>query len=87
MIKKIAPFLLFCIAAFQVQAQDSQTPEKSGRPDIPGTFVLEIGVNRALDAPAKFSTGLWGSRTVNLYYQYEMRIANSKFSFVPGVGL
>src|SRR4051794_6740012 len=27
-----------------------------------------------------------GSRTLNVYYQYDMRILKSKFSFHPGIG-
>jgi len=87
MIQKIAPFIIVLAAATNVLAQTPETPKKAGRPDIPGTFVVEIGVNRGLDAPSKFSLGLWGSRTVNLYYQYDIPILKSKFSFVPGIGL
>jgi hypothetical protein len=87
MIKKIACSLLFVAVASQLLAQTTETPKKTGRPDIPGTFVLELGVNRGLDAPEKFSLGLWGSRTVNVYYQYDIRIMKSRFSLVPGIGL
>lgn len=59
----------------------------SRRPDIPGTFALEFGFNRDMSAPDQFSLGFFGSRTVNLYYQYDFRILNSSFSFVPGIGL
>jgi len=71
-----------------VAAQEIVTkPAKShARPDIPGAFVLELGVNRVLDPPTNFNTGFWGSRTLNIYYQYEIRILKSKFSFVPGIG-
>jgi len=69
-------------------AQEStpKATKRHGRPDIPGTFVLELGVNRPFDRPANFDIGFWGSRTLNIYYQYEIRILKSKFSFVPGVG-
>src|SRR5690606_25869282 len=56
-------------------------------PNIPGTFTLELGLNSALDAPSRFDQALWGSRTLNLYYQHELRIAQSKISLVPGIGL
>lgn len=76
---------LLSIPAF---AQESTTkPAKSyARPDIPGTFVVELGFNRPFDRPVNFNIGLWGSRTLNIYYQYEIRILKSKFSFVPGIG-
>lgn len=89
MIRKIALLLLLTTAACHLQAQTDNTtePVRKGRPDIPGAFVVEVGVNRGLDAPKSFSLGLWGSRTVNVYYQYDVRILKSRFSFVPGIGL
>jgi hypothetical protein len=78
-------FLAFSTAAFS-QTPDSQ-PKKTGRPDIPGTFVVELGINKMLSAPTNFSLGLWGSRTVNIYYQYDIRILKSRFALVPGIGL
>ena len=48
--------------------------------------MIDIGVNRALDKPENFKQGFWGSRTLNLYYQYPIRMGRSKFSFNPGVG-
>jgi hypothetical protein len=63
------------------------TPTKRySRPDIPGTFAIEIGVNNALDKPSKFDLGFWGSRTINLYYSYDLRLFKSKMSLVPGIG-
>ena len=77
-------------AAAQVSepnAESAYTPSRNGQPNIPGTFVLELGINNALDAPERFDLALWGSRTINVYYTYELRIAQSKFSVVPGIGL
>ena len=68
-------------------AESAYTPSQSGQPNIPGTFVLELGINNALDAPETFDLALWGSRTINIYYTYEFRISQSKFSLVPGIGL
>ena len=60
--------------------------KKKGRPDLPGTFSLELGVNRPLNKPKAFDIGLWGSRTLNVTYQLDKRIGQSKFSVHPGVG-
>ena len=69
-------------------AESANTTSRSGeRPDIPGTFMLELGINNGLDAPERFDLGLWGSRTLNVYYTYELRVLNSKFSVIPGLGL
>ena len=68
-------------------AESAYSPSQEGQPNIPGTFVLEFGINNALEAPDKFDLALWGSRTVNIYYTYELRLGQSKFSVVPGIGL
>jgi hypothetical protein len=66
----------------------SPDPKKSGgKPNIPGNFVVEFGFNRPLEKDSLFSIGFWGSRTINVYYQRELRLFKSKFSFVPGIGL
>jgi hypothetical protein len=84
----LAFFTILSTAAFSQSTDNTSTaPKKTGRPDIPGTFVVELGVNRAPGAPDAFSMGLWGSRTVNIYYQYDIRILKSRFSLVPGIGL
>jgi len=87
MMLKFAAFVILTGVSLGAFSQ-SEVPKKiTARPDIPGTFVLEFGVNRDLSAPPDFSLGLIGSRSANLYYQYEFRILKSSFSFVPGIGL
>lgn len=94
MIKSFSFAILFALsfaAAAQVSEPNAESayaaPKTGDRPDIPGTFTLELGLNNALDAPDKFDAALWGSRTMNVYYQYEIRILQSKMSVVPGIGL
>ena len=94
MIKTASFAILFALslsAAAQTSSPSAATADpaarKAGQPDIPGAFVLELGINKGIDAPDRFSTGLWGSRTLNVYYQYDIRIMKSKFSLVPGIGL
>jgi hypothetical protein len=72
------------IISFNLFSQEK--PKKAARPNIPGSFMIDLGVNRALNKPANFKYGFWGSRTLNLYYQYPIRIGRSKFSFNPGIG-
>ena len=87
MMKKTLGLILFTGLCFNALSQTTESKPRSGRPDIPGTFVLELGVNRTPGAPSNVSLGLWGSRTLNVYYQYDVRILNSRFSLVPGIGL
>lgn len=66
-------------------AQDAK-PAKT-RPDIPGSFMVEFGFNQPLSVPDTMNLGFWGSRTMNVYYLYDIRILKSKFSFHPGIGV
>lgn len=86
MTKKIAGIALLVSFSFMAMAQNTPAPKKTSRPDIPGTFALELGLNRLTAKPNNLKYGFWGSRTLNLYYQYDMRIGKSKFSFHPGIG-
>jgi hypothetical protein len=81
----LTPLLVIAIAC-EVSAQVSRS---KGRPDLPGTLLFEFGFNQPQGAPADFNTGFWGSRSVNVYYQYPVKlpILKSKFSIVPGFGL
>lgn len=84
MIKKLLPLALLVTLCSGALAQ---TEKKTGRPDIPGTFVMDLGVNRLTEKPNDLKYGLWGSRTANVYYLYDIRIGKTKFTFHPGIGL
>ena len=87
MIHRVSVLLLFLSVSLSPMAQEKPKPKKVARPDIPGSFIFEFGFNRGREVPVNFVQGFWGSRTVNLYYQYPIQILKSKFSFVPGIGL
>lgn len=84
--KKNAITFLFILLSGLAFGQNS-TDQKKAKPNLPGTFLIDLGVNRALDSPEKWKQGFWGSRAVNIYYQYPIRIGRSKFSFNPGLGI
>lgn len=86
MTKKCALFLLFFIIAIGGSAQTESAPAKKiGRPDIPGTFAIDFGFNFPTEVQ-NFNTNMWGSRTANIYYFYDKRIGDSKYSIHPGIG-
>lgn len=87
MINRLAVVALLFTLSFSAVGQTTEVPKTKARPDIPGIFTLELGLNRAMNPPENFRLGLWGARTLNVYYQYELRILKSRFSFVPGIGL
>jgi hypothetical protein len=88
MIKKLAGIVLLSGIVYSAHSQvAAPAPKKtSARPDIPGAFVVEFGFNRDVSGPSDFSLNFWGSRTANVYYQYDFRILKSSFSFVPAIG-
>lgn len=85
MLNKILASLAIVFLTTAALAQENV--KKAARPNIPGSFIVDLGVNRGLSTPENFSQGFWGSRTVNLYYQYPIRFGKTKFSFNPGLGL
>lgn len=79
---------LLIVAAFLItSAAAAQDEARKGRPDIPGVFSVEYGLNITSDSPDNFDLNTWGSQTVNVYYQYEFQLFDSKFSLLPGIGL
>jgi hypothetical protein len=86
MFRKISASFALLLIAFSLLAQEKKQRVK--RPDLPGSFIIEFGFNRAQGStPANFEQGFWGSRTLNLYYQYPIRLWSSKFSYRPSIGL
>ncbi len=81
--KHLVVFLLIIFISIGVSAQEAR---KVYRPDIPGSFLLDFGVNGTVGAPDKFDIGWFGSRTANVYYYYPIRFGKSKFMFNPGIG-
>lgn len=61
--------------------------KRTARPDIPGTFLIDIGWNLLQNEPSNLNTSILGSRTVNMYYYYDIPIGNSNFVFMPGIGV
>lgn len=85
-IRKVVLVVCILNAPLLIWSQE-KSEKKVARPDLPGNFLLELGFNRALDRPENFRQGFWGSRTVNVYYQYPLRFGRSKFSLNSGIGL
>ncbi|HLT81359.1 MAG TPA: hypothetical protein VKZ86_10030 [Cyclobacteriaceae bacterium] len=78
--------MALCFGAVAQDPTATPQPNRRSLPDLPGSFVLEFGFNRTLDAADTFDIGFWGSRTVNVFYQLDKRIGDTKFSIHPGLG-
>ncbi len=57
------------------------------RPDLPGSLLLDLGVNSWAKSPTDISLNGFQSKTVGLTYFYDFPIGDSKFTFTPGLGL
>ncbi len=79
--------LIFCVLSLvSVGLLAQEKTKKVYRPDIPGFFLIDFGFNQGLAKPQFFVQNFWGSRTLNLYYHYPVRIGDTKFSYNPGGG-
>jgi len=87
MIRSVIAFVVLICIGFSGFSQDKDSENIATRVNIPGSFLVDIGVNLPIGEPANFDQGFWGSRTLNLYYQYPIRISHSNFSLVPGFGV
>lgn len=86
-IKNLGILLLLITLGGTAYAQGTpEVKQKKGRPNIPGTFQVDFGFNLPTEK-AGFNTNFFGSSTVNVYYFYDKRIGQSKFSIHPGIGL
>lgn len=87
MLKKLVFFVLFLAFSSTVFAQSEVSPvvKKKGRPNIPGTFAIDIGFNLPTEKEG-FNTNFFGSRTLNIYYYYDHQFGKSNFSVHPGIG-
>ncbi|QOI97549.1 MAG: hypothetical protein HRU69_08615 [Flammeovirgaceae bacterium] len=86
MLKKLATTVLFGVMAVITFAQLEPEKKRKGRPDIPGTFMVEYGFNWFTRPPQDLNKGFWGSRTLNLYYQYDKQFGSSQWSVHSGIG-
>ena len=85
--------LIFCLSVFanddkpKKQASTKKQHRLQARPNVPGTFLIQVGLNSLRNASETFEIGSFGSKTVNLQYLYDIRLFNGKFFLMPGIGL
>jgi hypothetical protein len=78
--------LLITLGGAAFAQGNPEVTQKKGRPNIPGTFQVDLGFNFPTEK-AGFNTSFLGSSTVNVYYFYDKRLGKSRFSVHPGIGL
>ena len=57
------------------------------RPDLPGSLVIDLGINSWSDRPTGAELKAFQSKTVNLIYYYDIPIGDRGFTFTSGFGL
>jgi hypothetical protein len=73
----------------QIKAENApmKIRKRQARPDVPGTLLIEFGLNLLQNNSPGIDTELIGSRTLNFYYLYDIQIGSSNFFFLPGLGV
>ena len=81
--------LLTLSSFFTAFAQDDsdKTDKETYQPDLRGKLLLSFGVNAFNDAPRDLEINPWRSKSVGIYYLYEIPLGDSKFTFNAGLGL
>ena len=84
--------LFFCLtssALAQEAGTNSSTTstQETYQPNLRGSLLFGVGFNFLSNAPGPFEISPWRSKSVNLYYLYEIPLGNSRFAFNPGFGL
>ncbi|HBH25607.1 MAG TPA: hypothetical protein DDY13_19590 [Cytophagales bacterium] len=82
-----AAYLSFAQSNNKASNQSKVVREQAGRPDIPGDLFIDLGFSLLMDKPEDMNTDWWGSKALNIYYQYPVSIGDSRFSFHPGIGV
>lgn len=60
---------------------------KAQRPDLPGSLIVDLGVNSWSSAPTNLKLNGFQSKTVNIIYYYDLAIGSRGLTFTPGIGL
>lgn len=87
-INRIFTLTFLFLTTLATNAQEKKEKTVISRPDLPGHFLFDLGLNAGINPPAKaWRKGFWGSRTVNAYYYHPIKLAGEKFTLNPGIGL
>ena len=57
------------------------------RPDLPGSLVIDLGLNSWSTVPTNGNLNTWKSKTVNITYYYDLPIGKGGLTFTPGIAL
>lgn len=86
--KRITLILFTCLISLNLIAQETETRDRIGRPNVKGDLFLDFGFNTLNNRPEDLNSRFFQSRVANVYYQYPIHLGeNSGITFNPGIGL
>lgn len=62
------------------------TDSRYAQPELPGSLMIDIGMNVMQDAPDLMDINVFNSRSVGIYYSQTFKISN-RLTFVPAIGI
>lgn len=71
--------------AFFSMAQGSED-NRYAQPELPGSIMIDVGMNTMLGAPDEMDINVFNSRSVGVYYSHVFKMG-SRFTFVPAIGI
>jgi hypothetical protein len=85
----VLALMLMSMPVLAQDAADQNTTQQrqTFQPNVRGSFLVAVGLNGFLNEPTQFEIRNFRSKSVNLYYLYDIPLGDSRFSFHPGVGL
>lgn len=57
------------------------------RLDLPGSLIIDVGLNSWFNSPTDLKLNVFQSKTVNIIYYYDLPVGNRGFTITPGIGL
>jgi hypothetical protein len=60
---------------------------KAQRPDLPGSLIIDFGINIWSTTPTDLTLNGFQSKSINVVYYYDLPIGDKGFTFTPGIGL
>ena len=84
-VKKIIGTALCLLVGFISIAQN-QNESRYAQPELPGSLMIDIGMNFMQDAPDAMDINVFNSRSVGIYYSHVFKISD-QVVFLPAIGI
>ncbi len=82
--KIIGTGLCLLLAFFSVAQGSNES--RYAQPELPGSIMIDIGMNSMNGAPDELDINAFNSRSVGIYYSHVFKISD-RFTFLPAIGI